>query len=79
LRAQRPIFALTDSAGDTAAVLRAEGINTIAPLDSTEAISQVFMEFLSQINNDAETSRRPEHHSRRSRTQDLATLLNSII
>jgi glycosyltransferase involved in cell wall biosynthesis len=79
LRAQRPILALTDSAGDTAAVLRAEAVNTIAPLDSKERISQVFLEFLAQVNNGTRNGRPSEHHSRRAQTRELSVLLNAIV
>ncbi|MDZ7829182.1 MAG: GNAT family N-acetyltransferase [Halofilum sp. (in: g-proteobacteria)] len=46
LRARRPIIALTDPAGDTAAVARAAGIDTIAPLDDDAAIAGLLRRFL---------------------------------
>jgi glycosyltransferase involved in cell wall biosynthesis len=39
LRARRPIVALTDPRGDTAAVLRGAGIHRVAPLDDAGAIA----------------------------------------
>jgi len=78
LRARRPIFALTDPKGDTADVLKAARIDTIAPLDSKEQIAQRLLHFLTLIRegrapiaNDEEIKR----HSRESRTQELAKLL----
>lgn len=41
LRAGKPILGLTDSAGDTAAVLRGAGLRDIAALDSVDEIAQV--------------------------------------
>lgn len=46
LRAQRPILALTDPAGDTAEKLRSMGVDTIVPLDSKEAIMEELSRFL---------------------------------
>jgi hypothetical protein len=46
LRARRPILALTDEAGDTAATLRKAGVSTIAPLDQTQAIQDELRRFL---------------------------------
>ena len=39
LRARRPIIALTDSAGDTASMLRDAGVRVMAPLNDAEAIA----------------------------------------
>lgn len=49
LRAQRPILALTDPVGDTAGKLRSVGIDTIAPLDSKEAIMDGLRRFLTLL------------------------------
>lgn len=49
LRAQRPVFALTDSAGDTAATLLDAGIDTIAPLDDAQAIAGELLSFLEAL------------------------------
>lgn len=49
LRAKRPIFAMTDSDGDTAHLLADNGINTTASLDSKEEIMLGFMDFLKMI------------------------------
>ncbi|NVD96912.1 glycosyltransferase [Massilia sp. BJB1822] len=81
LRARRPILALTDSIGDTAAALRQAGIDTIAPLDSKEGIMQGLMRFLEL----AQTGKAPlaseeaiAANSRRARTGELGQLLERI-
>jgi glycosyltransferase involved in cell wall biosynthesis len=48
LRCRRPIIALTDPVGDTAALLRKAGIQSIAPLDSAEKIGLGLRRFLDQ-------------------------------
>ena len=80
LRARRPIFAMTGVDGDTASVLRAEGMDNIAPLDSKQHIAEGLMKFLAQLNNGTSTvSLEPSHHSRRARTRELATLLQELV
>ncbi len=78
LRAQRPIFAMTDPAGDTAAVLRSEGMPFVVSLDCKQEIAEGFMRFLAAGNGRHE-QRSPEKHSRKTRTRELATLLNSVV
>jgi hypothetical protein len=80
LRARRPILALTDPLGDTAAVLRSAGIDTIAPLDSSEDIARLLVRFLDLLR----LQRAPvapeaviTAASRRSRTMQLANLLDA--
>jgi hypothetical protein len=81
LRARRPIFAITDPAGDTAALLKRAGMDSIVPLDSQEKIVTGLLDFLSKVRqkrasivSDAEIAR----HSRKARTTELAELLNSL-
>ena len=78
LRARRPIFAMTDPAGDTAAVLKSEGIEFIVPLDCKEDIAQNFSRFLSLGQRGQPRPPADDRHSRRVRTRQLATLLNSV-
>jgi|KBSSwiStaDraftv2_1062776.scaffolds.fasta_scaffold52651_1 hypothetical protein len=80
LRARRPILALTDPLGDTAAVLRAAGVDSIAPLDSKEAIRRTFVAFLEQLR--ARRAPLPSEAavaacSRRARTAQLAAILDA--
>lgn len=49
LRANRPLFALTDAAGDTAGVLRDAGVTTMAPIDDPAAIASGLLDFLGGI------------------------------
>jgi glycosyltransferase involved in cell wall biosynthesis len=81
LRARRPLLALTDPIGDTAATLQKAGIDTIAPLDSKTAIVEAMLRFLPL----AEAGTAPlastadiNANSRRARTGVLAALLDTI-
>jgi glycosyltransferase involved in cell wall biosynthesis len=81
LRCRRPIVALTDPAGDTAALLRRAGIPNIARLDSAQEIAVELRRFVDAVrggraptpNDDAVTSA-----SRLHRTEELATLLERL-
>jgi len=80
LRARRPILALTDPAGDTAAVLRNAGIDTIARLDSQEEIARLlvhFLELLRQERAPVAGEATVVASSRRARTIDLARALDA--
>jgi len=78
LRARRPIFALVDERGETAAALRGAKVGTLVPLDSSERIAVGLLDFLQQIHNgmapvaDFEEIRR---HSRKTKAAELARLL----
>jgi len=48
-RAQKPVLALTDPAGDTAATMRELGVNSIIPLDDRGAIVRGLIDFLKAI------------------------------
>ena len=79
-RARRPIFAMTDPVGDTATALRSAGIDTVVALDSKEAIGRGLLAFLDAVR----ANRAPlasateiERHSRRARTRELASLLET--
>ena len=79
LRARRPILALTDPRGDTAAVFRNAGIGRIARLDSSGEIVESLTEFIADIRagrapvaNDTEI----RNHSRAEGTRKLAAILN---
>jgi hypothetical protein len=80
-RARRPIFAMTDPQGDTAAVMRAAGIDTVAPLDDAGAIARGLEDFLARVRaGTAPLVPRDEvaRHSRRGRAEELARLLASV-
>lgn len=81
LRAGRPVLALTDPQGDTAGVMRAAGIDTIAPLDDADAIAAALQDFLAL----AQAGRAPlapqafvQAQARRARSRQLADLLDEV-
>lgn len=81
LRAGRPILALTDTIGDTAATLRAAGIDTIAPLDSQQGIEQGLQRFLTLVANGSAplaNEATVAGHSRQARSVALAALLDEV-
>jgi hypothetical protein len=82
LRAGRPIFALTDPSGDTAGVLKAAGIDTVVPLDSTDQIARGLIDFLNRVRQSCAPiagMKEIEAHSRRARTKELAKLLDACV
>jgi glycosyltransferase involved in cell wall biosynthesis len=79
LRARRPIFAMTDSRGDTAHLLADSGVDTVVPLDSEPRIIEGLGRFLAAIRNGAAPMPKPSEvgqHSRRSTS--CASTLRSI-
>lgn len=81
LRAQRPILALTDPAGDTAGALRRAGIDTIGLLHSSADIAPALMRFLRLCREAKAPLARPyaiAQYSRAARTLELADLFNRI-
>jgi glycosyltransferase involved in cell wall biosynthesis len=80
LRAGRPIVALTDSAGDTAEVLRRAGISTIAPLDDARAIARLVRDVIFAIAHGIDrgpNATAVRAASRLERTRELAAVLDS--
>lgn len=81
LRARRPILALTDPAGDTAATLRKAGIDTIAPLDQRDAIVVAMRRFVTLATAGTAPLASPAAvaaNSRQARTGVLAALLDAV-
>ncbi|HEY5800080.1 MAG TPA: glycosyltransferase, partial [Burkholderiaceae bacterium] len=81
LRANRPILALTDSAGDTAATLRSAGVDSIAPLDDKDGIKAGLQRFLALAmagQAPLPSAAAVAGASRRSRSMELATLLDRL-
>ena len=82
LRSGRPVLALTDHAGDTAATLKAAGIDTIADLADAADIEPKLLAFVralaagSAVTADREFAVR---FSRRSQTGDLARLMTELV
>nr|WP_314542812.1 glycosyltransferase [uncultured Massilia sp.] len=82
LRAGRPILALTDPAGDTAAVLRRCGIDTMAPLDDSAAIGAAIERLIGLVKNGT-APRAPQQEvraaERGARAAQLASLLDEAV
>lgn len=81
LRARRPILALTDPVGDTATTLRKAGIDTIAALDSKQAIQAALADFVARVQN--KTIPLPsdavvQANQRSARAATLATVLDAV-
>ncbi|MDD2743411.1 MAG: glycosyltransferase, partial [Rhodocyclaceae bacterium] len=80
-RARRPIVALTDPAGDTANLLRASGIDWIAPLDDAPKIASLLesvLPRLSQKNGPLPEEAAVLAASRQSRSETLARLFDLL-
>ena len=76
-RARRPIVALTDPDGDTGKTCESAGIETIAPLDSVDAITACLLRFATHPTlNSCASEAAIESASRRGRTRMLANLLD---
>ncbi|MES2739983.1 MAG: glycosyltransferase [Pseudomonadota bacterium] len=81
LRAGRPILALTDLAGDSAAKLRRSGIDTIGMLDSVDDICRALLRFLQLCRQDkapVASAATIAIHSRQARSAELADLLDRV-
>lgn len=81
LRARRPILALTDAAGDTAAAMRAAGLDTVAQLDDATAIAQMLQRFLAMLmegNAPLPSEAASRAHSRQARSGRLAALFDEV-
>ena len=81
LRARRPILALTDPAGNTAAALRNMGVDTIAPLDSKDDIMNGLLHFLKLVkeeNAPIASMERVLNNSRRAKSKELTNLFDQV-
>jgi hypothetical protein len=81
LRCSRPILALTDPAGDTAALMRRAGLGAVARLDSSDDIARALDRFVQQLRS--ASAALPDagfvaQASRRHRTEELAHLLDGL-
>ncbi|NUZ05180.1 glycosyltransferase [Schlegelella sp. ID0723] len=82
LRARRPILGLADPSGDTAGVLRAAGLDAIAPLESADAIGRLLPAFIDAVRrNEASLpgDAAVEGASRRGRAEALAACFDRLI
>jgi len=81
LRARRPILALTDAMGDTAAVLRDVGIDTMAPLNLPTEIEATLLRFIEQVRSGTAPMASDSgiaRHSRLAGTEELARILDEV-
>jgi glycosyltransferase involved in cell wall biosynthesis len=81
LRAGRPIFAMTDPIGNTASSLRAANAMNIVNIADATDIATGLVRFIGQLRTGTISGVPLEianQHSRRSRTRELATLLNQV-
>ena len=82
LRARRPIFAMVDSAGETAQALRATGVGTIVPLDSQRDIEVklgLFIEGIQKGTNAIASDETIRLYSRQVQAQQLAHLFDQVV
>jgi glycosyltransferase involved in cell wall biosynthesis len=81
LRSGRPILALTDPTGDTAATMRECGATTIARLDDAGDIETQLAEFVTRLRSRTAPSVAPEvasRYSRRAQAANLAALFDRL-
>ena len=82
LRARRPILAMVDSAGDTAATLKRAGVGRIVPLESSDQIAAALVPFLDGIRQNREPVASESEiflHSREAKSAELAAVLDSVV
>ncbi len=82
MRLGKPVFALTDRAGDTAKLLTYVGGATVADLADEEDIARVLPEFLAGVgsgSHSSPTADRVREFSRESEAQQLAQLFTTLI
>ena len=81
-RSKRPIFAMTDSAGNTATELASAGYSDITPLDNADKIAGSLTRFIASVKAGTAPIASGEtivKYSRQSQTGDLANLFNGLI
>jgi hypothetical protein len=82
IRSRRPIFALVDGGGDTAALLREANVGTLVPLDSSEQIASGLLEFLGQVRSGTApiaSEAEIERHSRKNKAAELASIFDKVL
>lgn len=82
LRVGRPILALVDGAGDTAELLRSEGIDTLAPLDDAALIAAQLQRVIQLIRDDSAvlpSRQRVSAYSREASVARYAEILDGVV
>jgi len=81
-RSRKPILALTDIEGDTAATIVQAGMEHIVPLDDKEKIKTTLLEFLGNLESNKSMSPKEEivlQYSRQAGSKTLSVCLDSLI
>lgn len=81
-RARRPILAMLDFDGDTAGLLKTEGVGKIVPIENPEAIASGLAEFVSSIEDGSAnviSEERAATFERRHRAAELASILDDCV
>jgi glycosyltransferase involved in cell wall biosynthesis len=82
LRARRPILAMVDSQGDTAATLKKAAVGRIVPLESSDKIATELIPFLEGLRRGTEPVASESQiflHSREAKSAELASVLDSAV
>lgn len=82
LRARRPILALADDAGETAALLRKSNVGTLVPIDDPSGIAQGLTAFLRRLSAGEEQVLEPadvDAFSRVRRVAEFAKLFSQLV
>jgi glycosyltransferase involved in cell wall biosynthesis len=82
LRSRRPVLALTDAAGDTAATLRDAGVDTIVALDDRAAIGAMLSECLERRARNSLAGVAPEvaaRYTRRAQVESMAFMFDRVL
>jgi len=82
LRAEKPVLALTDKLGDTAGVLKRANVGMVVALDDKKQIKQGLLDFIQQIKEGSASKADRTvwmQHSRYTRTEQLAKLLDEVV
>jgi glycosyltransferase involved in cell wall biosynthesis len=82
LRSRRPVLALTDAAGDTAATLRDAGVDTIVALDDRAAIGTMLTECLERRARNSLAGVAPEvaaRYTRRAQVESMAFMFDRVL
>ena len=78
LRARKPILAMVDAFGDTASLLRREGVGHLAPIDDDMAISAALASFLRSVQDCSAPVLGGNSHSRFERRHGAEALANLL-
>jgi glycosyltransferase involved in cell wall biosynthesis len=82
LRANKPILALTDEAGETARFVRSSEAGLVARMDSSEAIAKALKDLLERLRSGTAPTASPDEiarHSYLNRTAELAGLFDEVV